>query len=79
MTVKEVKSGVNRSTFGCPLCQAHNLDRASLVEHVNSKHSHKSAVCPICITYPYGDPNYVSQNLAAHLQLRHKYDMEEVI
>ena len=36
-------------------------------------------MCPICLTYPHGDPNYVSQNLAAHLQLRHAYDMGEVI
>ena len=38
-----------------------------------------AAVCPICVTYPHGDPNYVSHNLAGHLELRHKYDMGEVI
>lgn len=24
----------------------------------------------------YGDPNYVSQDLAGHLKLRHKYDLD---
>ena len=38
-----------------------------------------AAVCPICITYPHGDPNYVSNNLAGHLEMRHQYDMGEVI
>lgn len=36
-------------------------------------------MCPICITYPYGDPNYVCRDLAGHLNLRHKFDMGEVI
>ena len=34
LTVKDIKSKVNRSTFACPLCQACNLDRESLVQHV---------------------------------------------
>ena len=31
------------------------------------------------MTYPHGDPNYVSNNLGGHLELRHAYDMGEVI
>lgn len=36
-------------------------------------------MCPICVTYPHGDPNYVSQDLSGHLKLRHQYEMGEVI
>ena len=36
-------------------------------------------MCPICVTYPHGDPNYVSNDLSGHLKLRHAYDMGEVI
>ena len=43
------------------------------------QHNGMAGVCPICVSYPHGDPNYVSQNLAGHLSLRHKFDMEEVI
>lgn len=36
-------------------------------------------MCPICTTYPHGDPNYVSNNLGGHLEMRHQFDMGEVI
>ena len=46
---------------------------------MNQHHPRQAGVCPICITYPHGDPNYVSRDLSGHLELRHKYDMGEVI
>lgn len=55
---------VNRQTFKCPLCSVSNLERKGLLEHVNKKHRGKPAVCPVCVVQEYGDPNYVSQNLA---------------
>lgn len=42
-----------------------------LFKHVNEYHRDKPGVCPICVEQPYGDPNYVSQNLSAHINLRH--------
>ena len=44
---------------------------------MNKKHRGKPGVCPICVVQEYGDPNYVSQNLSAHLNNRHKYDLGE--
>lgn len=76
---EEVKQHVNRSTFKCPFCPASNLPRADLVTHVLQMHKKQAGVCPICITYPHGDPNYVSRDLAGHLNLRHQYEMGEVI
>jgi Drought induced 19 protein (Di19), zinc-binding len=55
------------------------LERKGLLEHVNKKHKGKPAVCPICVVQEYGDPNYVSQNLGSHLNLRHKFDMDTYV
>ena len=46
---------------------------------MRANHNGQAGVCPICITYPYGDPTYVCRNLSAHLDTRHTYDMGEVI
>ena len=72
------KVGVNRSTFSCPLCPAKNLTRKDLVSHVGESHRNSApAVCPICLTYPYGDPNYTTY-LPGHLKMRHNFDLEEI-
>ena len=43
---------------------------------MNKKHKGKPGVCPICVVQQYGDPNYVSQNLGSHLNMRHQYDLD---
>lgn len=43
------------------------------------QHPKKAGICPICVTYPHGDPNYVSRDLFGHLKLRHQFEMGEVI
>ena len=53
------------------MCSESNLERGALLKHVASRHAGKPGVCPICVVQSYGDPNYVSQNLASHLSLRH--------
>jgi hypothetical protein len=55
-----------------------NLDRASLLQHISS-HKRMAGICPICVTYPHGDPNYVSRDLHGHMIMRHQFEMGEVI
>lgn len=71
-------SGVNRSTFECPVCKQKNFERASLLSHVRKSHPKATAVCPICVVQSYGDPNYTT-HLAGHLEKRHKFDLDTVI
>jgi len=61
------------------MCGESNLDRQGLLKHVAARHSGQSGVCPICVVQSYGDPNYVSKNLASHLNLRHQFDLDTVI
>ena len=68
----------NLHTFACPCCPLKHLDRSGLVEHVLLMHPRQRAVCPICSSHSWGDPNYVT-HLAAHLSLRHSYDMNDLV
>lgn len=67
---------VNRWTYKCPRCDQKNLDRQGLLDHYKQRHRGQSGICPICSVMPWGDSNYVSQNLDSHMHLRHKYDTE---
>ncbi|CDW87571.1 ring finger protein 114 [Stylonychia lemnae] len=72
----QVKQTVNRQTFNCPLCSEKNLERKGLLAHMKKYHRNKSGICPICVVQAYGDPNYVSQNLSKHIEMRHQYDLD---
>eukprot|EP00916_Digyalum_oweni_P002391 GHVL01004406.1.p1 GENE.GHVL01004406.1~~GHVL01004406.1.p1 ORF type:complete len:200 (+),score=23.88 GHVL01004406.1:137-736(+) len=67
----------NRLTFGCPICAAANLTTEGLLDHVKVKHpSGSSAICPICVSMPWGNPTQTVQNFTEHMKIRHRFDVE---
>ena len=54
------------------------MDREGLIEHVEANHRGARAVCPICVSHSYGDPNYKTF-LSGHLRLRHSFEMDDLI
>lgn len=65
-------------TFTCSVCQVKNMDRKGLISHVQENHSLAYAVCPICISQPWGDPNYKTY-LKKHLKIRHMFDYDTTV
>ncbi|XP_029573911.1 E3 ubiquitin-protein ligase KCMF1-like [Salmo trutta] len=60
--------------FTCPFCGRMGYTETSLQEHVTAEHTETSSevICPICAVLPGGDPNHVTDDLAAHLTLEHR-------
>jgi len=77
------KNSPNRSTFECPFpdCDAAHMDGKALIEHFDTLHPGKtcSAVCPVCVAMPWGDPTYISSDVVGHIRLRHKFDYNEFV
>lgn len=60
--------------FACPFCGKLGFTEGTLQEHVTSEHPDSSleVVCPVCAASPNGEPNYVTEDFAAHLTLEHR-------
>eukprot|EP01119_Soliformovum_irregulare_P002830 TRINITY_DN1308_c1_g1_i2.p1 TRINITY_DN1308_c1_g1~~TRINITY_DN1308_c1_g1_i2.p1 ORF type:complete len:2755 (-),score=1130.06 TRINITY_DN1308_c1_g1_i2:303-7640(-) len=60
--------------FTCPFCNQEDLTEREISLHVPRRHGNASrrAVCPICAASPFGNPNYVSQDLLGHLKDKHR-------
>ncbi|XP_043232647.1 E3 ubiquitin-protein ligase KCMF1-like [Amphibalanus amphitrite] len=58
----------------CPHCGRLGLTEHALIEHVTAEHAHTAAqvVCPVCAAVPLGEPNHVTEHLAAHLSAEHR-------
>eukprot|EP01096_Ripella_sp_DP13-Kostka_P016209 TRINITY_DN782_c0_g3_i1.p1 TRINITY_DN782_c0_g3~~TRINITY_DN782_c0_g3_i1.p1 ORF type:complete len:173 (-),score=68.39 TRINITY_DN782_c0_g3_i1:75-593(-) len=70
-------STVNRATFNCPICYTvKHLTLEALTKHLDAekkKHS-KKALCPVCVSMPWGDPSHQVSNFYDHYIQRHKFD-----
>ena len=86
LKVDTSKQTSNRSTFACPFgdrgCAAVNLDCKGLIDHLQKIHRNegdKTGICPVCVSMPWGDPNYVCNNVINHIQRRHQFDYIEYV
>ena len=61
-------------SFTCPFCGKMGFTEITLQEHTTNEHSDATneVVCPICASFPGGEPNNVTDDFAAHLALEHR-------